>query len=149
MIRLAHVCFFLLLSGVALAETEPPPHRVLKLDLETALQKALACNFAIQVDRFDPQIAREDVRKELGAFDPVWDITAERQDNRQREIVIDGKSVQKRTADRVDLLSTGLTGITPLGTKYDPGRPCFSSSNSRRKPAFRSRSRCCAAPARL
>ncbi|HYR57392.1 MAG TPA: TolC family protein, partial [Chthoniobacteraceae bacterium] len=119
MIRLAHAAIFLLLSGAAFAETEPPPHRVMKLDLETALQKALASNFTIQVDRFDPQIAREDVRKELGAFDPVFDIKAEHDDERHRELVIEGKSVQTRNSDRLDLLSSGITGITSWGTKYD------------------------------
>lgn len=119
MIRLAPICLCLLVTSVACAATEPPPHRVLKLNLETALQKALAQNFSIQVDRFEPKIAAEGVRKELGKFDPVFDITARHTDESRREVFINGVRLQTRKSSDLDELSSGITGVTSWGTKYD------------------------------
>jgi outer membrane protein TolC len=39
--------------------------------MEEAIAEALSRNFSIRVERFEPQIAREDVRLASGAFDPV------------------------------------------------------------------------------
>lgn len=119
MIRLVPLCLCLLVASLACAETEPVPHRVLKLNLETALQQALAKNFSIQVDRFEPKIAAEGVRRELGRFDPVFDITARRTEDNRRDVYIDGLQLQSRRTSRLDDLSSGISGVTAWGTEYD------------------------------
>ena len=119
MTRFASLCLCLLVTSLARAGTEPPPQRVLKLNLETALQQALARNFSIQVSRFDPQIAQEQVRRELGRFDPVWDITAKHSDTTNRDVIVDGFALQTHGADRIDQLSSGIKGVSTWGTEYD------------------------------
>ncbi|MGB8170594.1 MAG: TolC family protein [Chthoniobacteraceae bacterium] len=119
MTRLVLLCLFLLVASLAKATAEPPQHRVLKLDLETALQQALAKNFSIQVDRFDPKIASEGVRQELGRFDPVFDITAKRSEDNRQDVFLRGLQLQTNRVSRLDDLSSGISGVTAWGTKYD------------------------------
>lgn len=122
MFRLPPIFVCLVISSrFAFAAPEPPPQRVLKLDLETAIQHALARNFSIQVERYDPKIAGEGVRAALGHFDPVFDVTAIHSDDQRREVFIDGIRLQARTVDRLDRLSSGISGVTAWGTKYDLG----------------------------
>ena len=71
----------------------PAKPRVLELTHAKAIQMALARNFSIQVQRFDPKIARQGVRRELGRFDPDFNIRAERSENTRREIFTDGRSI--------------------------------------------------------
>lgn len=109
----------LLLPCAALAGAEPAPSRVLKLTLATALQQALAQNFSIKVDEFGPQIAREEVRVQLGRFDPLWDARAVREDLTDRNTLVDGFRLPVQGVSRVDSLSSGLRGVTGLGTEYN------------------------------
>jgi outer membrane protein TolC len=119
MIRFASLCLCLLAAALARARSEPPPHRVVKLDLETALRQALARNFSIQVDRFDPQIAKEQVRRELGNFDPVFEIKAQHFDTTNRSVFADGFTLQTRGVDHIDQLSSGIKGVSNWGTEYE------------------------------
>lgn len=121
MIRIVPFCLCLLVAPLACEAAEPAPRRVLKLTLETALQQALAKNFAIQVDRFEPKIAAEGVRRELGRFDPVFDITARRTEDTRRDVFIEGVQLQSRSISRLDNLSSGISGVTAWGTEYDLG----------------------------
>jgi outer membrane protein TolC len=119
MIRLVPLCLCLLVSSLACRGAEPATQRVLKLNLETALQQALAKNFSIQVTRFDPKIASEGVRRELGRFDPVFDITVRRTEDKRRDLLVDGVQLQKSSVSRLDNLSSGISGVTAWGTEYD------------------------------
>lgn len=111
------VCFALPLA--AFAGPQPASPRVLRLTLEKALEMALARNFSIQVQRFEPEIARQGVRREKGRFDPDLNFRAERSENTQREIFSDGLRLSVNSIDRVDRLSSGLRGVTTWGTEYD------------------------------
>jgi outer membrane protein len=121
MLRFKFILPCLLASCLVATGVEPAPQRVLKLNLDSALRMALACNFAIQVQRFDPKIANEGVRSELGRFDPVFGITALRDENRFRDLEVDGLRLQTRSNSRVDQLSSGISGVTSWGTRYDLG----------------------------
>ena len=122
MIRLVTLFLcLLLLPSLALAGKEPPPRRVLKLDLETALQDALRRNFSIEVQRIDSKIAGEGVRRELGQFDPVFNITATRDETTNRDVFNNGVQLQSRNISRLDRLSSGISGVTAWGAKYDLG----------------------------
>ena len=121
MIRLAIRCLCLLLTSLALTATEPPPHRVLKLNLETALQYALRRNFSIEVQRFDTKIAGEGVRRALGQFDPLFSVSADRSETNFRDVSIDGVQLQSKKLSRLDRLSSDITGVTSWGTEYDLG----------------------------
>ncbi len=105
---------------------------VLHLTPESAIQMALAKNFNIQVQRFEPQIARARVTEQIGRFDPRFDISASRAETSMRAFFENGRHLSDselrlrnggRTGliTRADTVSTGFSGITPLGTAYDLG----------------------------
>ncbi len=95
---------------------------VLHLTHETAIQMALAKNFAIQVERFQPRIAKERVRGEWGAFDPVFDVRwGRREDTRRDNFTDSGVHLQSRTVAREDEFSAGFGGLAPWGLRYDLG----------------------------
>lgn len=125
------LCLLSLLPLAAFAETASRPG-VLHLTLESAIRLALAKNFAIEVQRFEPQIAKENVTRELGVFDPVLDVSATRSENTTRDLFRNGRhfpTADERTAaggalpgvERTDTFSTGISGLTPSGLTYDLG----------------------------
>lgn len=115
---IAGLCFFGF-SG-ARAE-EPPPQRVVRLNLATALQRALANNFDIAIQRITTQIAGENVLQQLGHFDPVFDASLTRTEQTRRDVFVNGIRLQSGNVDRLDELSSGISGVTSWGTKYDVG----------------------------
>ncbi|MCE9611331.1 MAG: TolC family protein [Chthoniobacter sp.] len=121
-----HVRLFLLLALLPLAaaggETDSAPQpTLLRLNAESAVQAALARNFSIEVERFQPRIARERVTSELGRFDPVFDLSVRREETAQREVFDTGVRLPVRRVSRLDNFSAGLSGRTPLGLSYDLG----------------------------
>jgi outer membrane protein TolC len=88
---------------------------------ESAIQAALGKNFTLEVERFQPRIAKEGVTRELGRFDPVFDIKVQRDENAQREIFDAGVRLPTRAVNRLDTFSAGLSGATSIGLTYDLG----------------------------
>jgi outer membrane protein TolC len=91
---------------------------------------ALAKNFSIEAQRFEPQIARTAVTRELGRFDPVFDISAIRSENTRRDVFIDGAHLPANEVSRNDRVSTGLSGLTPWGLRYDAALGIANSTGS-------------------
>ena len=116
-------CLFLLLIVplAALAGENAPRPTILKLTLESAIQAALSKNFAIQVQRFDPKIAKEGVTQQLGAFDPVFSLSAQRTENSVIDVFQNGVQLLAAGLTRTDLLSADLAGATSIGLTYDLG----------------------------
>jgi len=121
MLRLARLLLCCLVPIAAFAEEKIARPTVLKLTLETAIQAALSKSFAIQVQRFEPQIAQEGVTRELGRFDPVFDLTAERAEDSQSDVFVNGIRLEQRSINRLDRFSAGLSGATAIGLTYDLG----------------------------
>ena len=121
--RLARLftCLLCPLSAFAAGRTVSRPG-VLHLTHETAIQMALAKNFAIQVERFQPKIAKERVRGEWGAFDPVFDVQwSRREDTRRNNFTAAGVRLESRSTERQNEFSTGFGGLAPWGLRYDLG----------------------------
>ncbi|TCO89340.1 outer membrane protein TolC [Chthoniobacter flavus] len=130
MLRLARFIFpLLIVSLTALAGDNAPAPKpsVLKLTLETAIQAALAKNFAIQVEKFEPKIAQENITQQLGHFDPTFSLTAQRTENALPGLFQNDIHLRTRALTRTDLLSADLAGATSIGLTYDLG---LSSSNT-------------------
>ena len=94
---------------------------LLRLTGESAIQAALAKNFSIEVQRYEPRIAKEQVTSALGRFDPVFDLTAQREETSQRTVFDTGLRLPVRRVNRLDNFSAGLTGATSIGLTYDLG----------------------------
>jgi outer membrane protein TolC len=103
---------------------------VLHLRLDSAVRMAIAKNFSIEVQRFDPEIARAGVTRELGRFDPVVDIAAIRSENTRRDAFIGGEHLRANEVSRSDRLSTGFSGLTPWGLRYDAALGITNSTGS-------------------
>jgi len=94
---------------------------VLHVGLSKAIEMALAKNFAIQVERFQPQIAREVITQELGRFDPRLEFTAERSERTTGDVFVGGERFPERRVIQGDRFALGVAGITPWGLVYDAG----------------------------
>ena len=92
---------------------------VLHVDLPKAIQMALAKNFAIQVQRFDPQIAEQQVRQQLGRFDPNLEISALRSEQTTRDVFSGVEHLSRSDVIQVDRFGIGVGGLTPWGLNYD------------------------------
>lgn len=117
---------FLLLTVLPLAAPAGENVRIarpslLSLSAESAIQAALAKNFSIEVQRFEPRIAKERVTSELGRFDPVFDLGIQRDETAQRQVFDTGIRLPVRRVSRLDNFSAGLSGGTPIGLGYDLG----------------------------
>ena len=93
----------------------------LRLTAESAIQAALSKNFSIEVQRYEPRIAKEQVTSALGRFDPVFDLTARREETSQRSAFDTGVRLPVRRVNRLDNFSAGLSGATSIGLTYDLG----------------------------
>jgi outer membrane protein TolC len=122
MSRLARLCLLLLFPlAVRAGEKNIARPTELRLTLESAIQAALAKNFSIQVQRFEPKIAKEIVTRELGQFDPVFELTAERGEDTSTDVFSNSIHLATRSVNRTDRFSAGLRGATALGLTYDLG----------------------------
>ena len=100
---------------------EPARPAALRLTGESAIQAALAKNFSIEVQRYEPRIAKEAVTSALGHFDPVFDLSVKRNETSQRTVFDTGVRLPIRSVNRLDNFSAGLTGATSIGLTYDLG----------------------------
>ena len=94
---------------------------LLLLNGESAIQAALSKNFSIEVQRYEPRIAKERVTSALGRFDPVFDLSVQRDETAQRSAFDTGMRLPVRRVTRLDDFSAGLSGATPTGLGYDLG----------------------------
>ena len=113
--------------------------RTLRLTLAKAIELALAKNFSIEAERLSPQIARQRVVQQEGAFDPVFDIRADHEERTVRDAFDPRARAGNFPASEAEVkanvfsglehfatgqvnqsstLSTGLGGTTPWGLDY-------------------------------
>ena len=130
-VRLFRLAALVLPLSAALASDEVVSRPgILHLTLDSAIRMALAKNFSIQVEQLSPQIARERVTSALGRFDPLFDISAARDESATRDLFTAGQHVERNSITRTDRLGIGLSGITPLGTSYDFGLGARNNTGS-------------------
>lgn len=104
---------------------QPGGQRFLDLTYERALELALAANFRIQVEEFNPQIADARRLQESGVFDPRIEASITYDENRRDLRTLDpGFQLleSNRFADTSGVVGeAGLVGLTPWGLTYDLG----------------------------
>lgn len=136
-----HLALTLLIAiSATAAEKKAARPTMLHLTLHKAIELALAKNFTLEVQRFEPQIADQRVTQELGRFDPVFDFSADRGEDTIRDLFRPRSRVGQRIATAAEVstnefsgiehftgndvqqaarLSTGLGGISSWGMEYD------------------------------
>jgi outer membrane protein TolC len=104
---------------------------VLHLDLEAAIRMALAKNFTIKVEEFEPKISHEQVTAARGDFDPELTAEASRAYESLHGVFINGERARQTTITRTDIpLKLGLSGMTSLGTEYQLGWGSINTPNT-------------------
>ncbi len=118
-----------------MAGDDAPGHRVLELDLGKAIRFALAKNFSIEASRYDPKIAKEQVRTAKGKFDPNFDISYLRGEETVRDQFLrdasgTGRHFSFDTVAQSGTWSTGVSGVTVWGLGYDLGLSSLRQSGT-------------------
>lgn len=99
------------------------------LTLDDAIQRALAKNFSIKVERFSADIALARVTESLGKFDPVISGSYNRSENHNPLLSFDPLTgIRDSTRDETDTYDLGVGGLLPWGMTYRLGA---STSNAR------------------
>jgi outer membrane protein TolC len=105
-------------SAAAADKTVARP-TTLHVTLHKAIEMALAKNFSIEVEQYEPQIARGRVTEELGHFDPVLGASFNHNENRVENVFNGLEHFAQPFTGRTDEFSLGLSGVTSIGTKYN------------------------------
>jgi len=109
--------FFLALASFAFADQPGEP-----ITLEEAIQRALAKNFSIKVERFDAAIASARVTESLGKFDPVLNGSYTYAEDNNPLLTFDPVTgLRDVTVDLSDTYQVGLGGLAPWGMTYRLG----------------------------
>ena len=100
--------------------------RVLDLTLEKAVTMALKKNFSIEVERYEPKVARQRERSARGKFDPAFGLSYLRgedvvSDQFLRDSNGAGGHFDAKIIDQSAAWRTGVTGVTIWGLGYDVG----------------------------
>jgi outer membrane protein len=116
-------------SALALTVFGQPAVPAGPITLEDAIQRALAKNFAIKVERYDAAIAAARVTESLGKFDPVISGSYTHSENHNPLLSFDPSSgLRDSTRDETDIYDLGVGGLLPWGMSYRLGG---TTTNSR------------------
>lgn len=131
---LAAVGGILWTGSLALGSTEPSPR---ELTIRACVEEALTRNRTLQVERFNPEIARSLLSSSYGYYDPVLNLSYEWEDTSDtggfdpadfsRDAVYEADS---------DVATTGLTGFLPTGLSYSAGGNYAHSDGTRNSLLF-------------
>ena len=126
------LCLLALAVRAVAAESEEKHSRpgVLHLSLDSAIRMALARNYSIFVQSYNPRIAQQEVTRARGQFDPVLELGASRLETSARSFA-NGRVSATRTITRNDVLvDANLSGTTPFGTTYRFGLNSVNNTGS-------------------
>ena len=113
---------------------------VLELTYRSAIERALAKNFQIKVEEFNPKIAKARQLSESGRFDPTVDLSytyaENRRDLRSLDPTFDSAAPDSPNSDRFARTSgtefdATVSGLTPWGLNYDFGTSVTRDTDSR------------------
>ena len=110
----------LLAGGVAEAKEERVRTKVLELNQSSAVQLAVAKNIALQTGMVPPAIARQAIRVEEGAFDPVLDVNFNKSEF-NNAISTDPLTPANPSTVQVENYDAAVRGALPWGMTYDLG----------------------------
>lgn len=139
--KFLRIIVFLCLAGSLRAED------VLDLTLQKAVQLALAKNFQIKVEEFNPKIAKARQKSTSGKFDPTLEASYTYSSNEQ-ELRTLNTNLNEPTVVPGDPspalfansdggeFDTSIAGLTPWGLTYDIGPSLVVDGDSRRNPGY-------------
>jgi outer membrane protein len=116
--RLLRILLVLAGAGtLAVAQTNAPQN-VRALSLQDCIQLALQHNLDLQIDRYNPQIARFNLAGDYGVYDPAFTLSGQHDHNEAGSQLLGGGFIIPGSVSDDNSFSGGLSGITPIGTTY-------------------------------
>jgi outer membrane protein len=101
------------------ADAQESRQSVQSMTLSECIERVLANNLDIRVERFNPSIAAWGVVREQGGYDPLWRFQSNYQDNFQPLDPEEERSLGVDTLKSKQFSSsTAISGRLPLGTEY-------------------------------
>jgi outer membrane protein TolC len=100
-------------------ESKPSAPATLRLTQRCAIQMALARNFTLEFERFDPKLVSQNVRIAAAEFDPRFDFSVNYSEQNTRDLFSAGRHTGVDNGTTDTSWSLGLGGLTPFGTTYD------------------------------
>jgi outer membrane protein TolC len=88
------------------------------MSLADCIQEALAHNFDVQIERYDPQISLYNLRAAYGGYDPVLNLSGQHFYNDSGVDSQNGFAVPGSVSDE-NTFNSSLNGSTPWGMSYD------------------------------
>jgi outer membrane protein TolC len=109
--------FAVVAAAVAQTSTNAPAGRA--MSLADCIQAALAHNFDVQIERYNPQISLYDLNAAYSGYDPAFNISGQHDFN----VSPGGFTAQQipipSTTSRSDSFNSGIAGSLPWGLQYD------------------------------
>ncbi len=128
------------LLGLAAPVTRAaPPAPTLDLTYRSAIERALAKNFQIQVETYNPKIAKARTTSEEGTFDPVVGLSYTYDENRRDlraltptfdDGIPDSTDTGRFAASSGTEADATISGLTPWGLNYSAGLAVTRNTDS-------------------
>jgi outer membrane protein TolC len=100
-----------------LAMENSGPTETRQLSLQECIDLTLKNNIELQIQRYNPEIARYNLKSAYGAYDPTVFFSGQHQHTESGPTFL-GTNIIGGTLSDVDSFNTYLTGTTPIGTTY-------------------------------
>lgn len=139
--------FFAIFVFATLGAAAAPASESMDVDLQKAIQLALAKNFRIKVEEFSPKIAKARQLSASGKFDPVVELSYTYDTNQQElrtlntnldtPTIVPGDPTPDLFARRDGHeFDSSIAGLLPTGLTYDIGPSLTIDTDSRRDPGY-------------
>jgi outer membrane protein TolC len=99
----------------AMGGTNATPRR---LSLQDCVEEALKHNIALQIDRYNPQIARYNLNGAYGYYDPTFSVSGQHDHNEQGRQLLGGGFFVVGSISDDNKFTSSLGGSLPWGTTY-------------------------------
>jgi outer membrane protein TolC len=102
---------------VVMAQTNTAS-QVRQVSLQDCIQFALQHNISLQIDRYNPDIARFNLLADYGAYDPLFSLSGQHDHNEAGSQLLGGGFIIPGSILDDNSFSGGFNGVTPIGTTY-------------------------------
>ena len=86
--------------------------------LQDCIQLALQHNLSLQINRYNPEIARFNLWADYGAYDPSFNLSGQHDHNEAGSQILGGAFVIPGSVTDDNSFGGGFNGQTPIGTSY-------------------------------
>jgi outer membrane protein TolC len=116
--RLLRILLMLVAGSSAVIAQTNATSQSRQLSLQDCIQLALQHNLSLQIDRYNPDIARFNLWGDYGAYDPTFSLSGQHDHNEAGNQLLGGGFIIPGSIVDDNAFSGGLNGVTPIGSTY-------------------------------